>query len=110
MIGTVVVTTSKLLDRQDDGFNYPIHRAIEDGEAWATENKFFFSGKVRESPENDKAALNANNNYTRRSFVRMDSDATDYSTTEDLKAVVDEVCKVSAFKVLSILLPKWFRN
>ena len=104
MYGTQIIQTAKVHDKGDDGFNYPIHKAIENGEPWATDHKLFFSGKVRETPERDCAATNTTNNYLRRSFVRMDSDATEYPTKAELKGFAQEVADVSSDTSYILLL------
>jgi hypothetical protein len=100
--GMQIIFTSKLLDRDDDGFNYPIHRAIEEGEEWAVSNCFFFSGGVRKLLLNDNPALNPNSPYRRRAFVRVDSSATAFATEEELKTIVESVCTVSVLGLFSM--------
>jgi hypothetical protein len=101
-VGMQIVFTSRLLDRDDDGYNHPIHRAIEEGEEWAISNCFFFSGSLRDSLLNDNPALNTGTPYRRRAFVRLDSNATALATEEELKAIVDSVCTVSTLISYSI--------
>ena len=44
--GIVVYTTSKMIDRNDDGWNHPLVKAIEQNHEVALTNKLFFVGKL----------------------------------------------------------------
>ncbi len=102
-MGISIVSTAKLTDREDDGFNYPIHKSIITGEPWAVNNCFFFSGDVRISLLNDSPAYNTGTPYRRRCFIRLDSSATSFPTDEELKTTLETVCTVSILNLFSIL-------
>ena len=98
MLGTAIVTTSKLNNADEDGFNYPLAKSINLGEPWAIENSFFYTGKIRMSPTSDTPRSNAQTGYLRRSFVRLDNSATTFPEPDELRLIAEEVCKVSILK------------
>jgi len=93
--GIAVYMTSKLFDRNDDGWNHPLVKAVEQNHPVAMENRLFFVGKVRATPELDQAAGNSSNGYLRRLFVQVDTEKGEVYTSAECLQTIHNLCLVS---------------
>ena len=84
-----------MVDRNDDGWNHPLVKAIEQNHEVALTNKLFFVGKLRVAPNLDEAASNSSNGYLRRVFVQVDTDKMEPYVAHERLQTINNLCQVS---------------